>query len=166
MRQYLPYLHHMILHMSGTTLHRRPSRTTLQWLVCKLVSVGNPCGSFARSSCRVTTHHPSLLIASALSFVRHVMTALPMIRAQFRLPTDLMFVCFREHTLCNVLRLLSCVSMSLLLVMSCTLSTLPITTLLAVTWITQPETWLMQSSRLPWVWILCPHAQPLLDFSG
>ena len=160
MRQDLPYLHHMILHcMSRTTLHRRPSPLR--------VSVGNPCGSSSRSPCRVTTYHPSLLIVSALSaFVRHVMTALPMIRAQFRLPTDLLFVCFREHTLCSVLRLLSCVSMSLLLVMSCTLSTLPITTLLAVTWIPQPETWLMQSSRLPWVWILCPHAQPLLDFSG
>ena len=46
-----------------------------------------------------------------------------MIRAQFRLSTDLLFMWYTLQTFCSAPRLLTCVSMSLLLAMSCTRST-------------------------------------------
>ena len=137
----------MSLHTADGSGHRRPSRPV--------------CVSRSRS----TTAHSSLMIAStSASGVPHGMTTLPMSRAQFRLPTDLRFGCFRDHALCNGLRLLSCVSMSLLRAMTSVYAAY--NALLSVTLIPQPGTWLTQSSRLPWYWILPPHAQPLLDFSG
>ena len=127
----------MSLHTADGSVHRRPSRPV--------------CVSRSRS----TTAHSSLMIAStSASGVPHGMTTLPMSRAQFRLPTDLRFGCFRDHALCNGLRLLSCAPISLLRAMTSVYAAY--NALLSVTLILQPGTWLMQSSRLPWYWIL-PH---------
>ena len=93
------------------------------------------------SRSRSTTAQSALMIAStSASGVLHSVSTLPMSRAQFRLQPIYNSSLVIDHSLCNGLRFLSCVSMSLLRAMT---------------------------SNLPWYLILPPrHVQPLLDFSG